>query len=57
MRRILDGPIPLLATIALKGGGFIAEVKDRPDVRIVEVLHENRDDLPDWLVEWVRKRA
>ena len=30
MRRLLGEPIPVLATIAFRGGGFIAEVKQRP---------------------------
>jgi nucleoside-triphosphatase len=38
VRRVLEGPVPVLASIALKGGGFIAEVKARPDVRIIEVV-------------------
>lgn len=42
---------------ALKGGGFIAEVKARPDVRIIEVLQGNRDELPEQLAEWLRGRA
>ena len=42
MRRLLGEPIPLVATIALRGGGFIAEVKQRPDVQIVEVTQGNR---------------
>lgn len=31
--RLLDGPVPLLATVALRGEGLIAEAKARPDVR------------------------
>ncbi len=45
MRKLLDGPVPILATIALRGGGFIAEVKNRPDVRTVEVTQANRQAL------------
>jgi len=47
--RILDGPVPVLATVAVKGGGFIAQVKARPDVEIVTVTMANRDRLPDEL--------
>ena len=42
MRRLLTEPIPVVSTIALRGGGFIAEVKNRPDVQIVEVTQGNR---------------
>jgi nucleoside-triphosphatase len=52
--RILDGPVPVLATIAAKGGGFIAEVKVRPDVEIVTVTLANRDCLPDGLIRRIQ---
>src|SRR5262249_27327526 len=42
VRRLLGGPVPVVATVAMKGGGLIAEVKARPDVRIIEVTEENR---------------
>jgi nucleoside-triphosphatase len=54
VRRILDGPVPVVASIALKGGGFIAEVKARRDLHIVEVNHGNRDELPVRLAETLR---
>jgi nucleoside-triphosphatase len=57
VRRVLEGPVPMLASIALRGGGFIAEVKARPDVRIIEVVQGNRDQLPERLAEWLRRRA
>lgn len=47
----LDGPVPVLAVIAAKGGGFISRVKARPDVRILPVTAGNRDGLPDRLLE------
>jgi nucleoside-triphosphatase len=57
MRRVLEEPVPVLATVALKGGGFITEVKARPDVRIMEVAEGNRNDLPERLATWLRGRA
>src|SRR5262245_50547875 len=54
VRRLLDGPAPLLATVALKGGGLIAEAKSRPDVRLLEVTAANRDGLPAELEAWAR---
>jgi nucleoside-triphosphatase len=54
--RILDGPVPALATIAAKGGGFITQVKARPDVEIVTVTAANRDRLPDELASRFRSR-
>ncbi len=57
MRRLLTEPIPAVSTIALRGGGFIAEVKNRPDVQIVEVTHGNRDILPEEIALWIKKRT
>jgi nucleoside-triphosphatase len=55
--RILDGPVPLVATIALQGGGFIADVKNRHDVQIVEVTNGNRQTLPGEIAGWVKQRT
>jgi nucleoside-triphosphatase len=51
--RLLGGPVRVVATVARKGGGLIAEVKARGDVRLVEVTPENRDGLPAELEGWV----
>ena len=50
---VLDGPVPVLATIAAKGGGFIAQVKTRPDVELVTVTNENREGLPEAVAAWL----
>lgn len=42
---LLGGPKTLVATIALKGEGFIKQVKWRPDYRLVTITRENRDRL------------
>ena len=55
--RLLEGPVPLVATIALRGGGFIAEVKNRPDVQIVEVTNGNRQTLPEQIAAWVKQHT
>jgi nucleoside-triphosphatase len=45
-RRALDSPVAVLGTIARLGGGFIAEVRARSDVELVDVTRANRDQLP-----------
>ncbi len=45
MKEILDSDKRLIATIALRGTGFIEETKARKDVRILEISKENRDRL------------
>ncbi len=43
--QILDSEKVLIATIALKGGGPIDEIKRRKDVRRFEITRKNRDSL------------
>jgi nucleoside-triphosphatase THEP1 len=57
VRRLLEGLVPVVANIALRGGGFIAEVKNRPDERVVDVTHTNRDGLPGKIDAWVKKHT
>jgi nucleoside-triphosphatase THEP1 len=45
VRALLDSETPVLGTVALKGGGFIAEVKARNDVAFFEVTARNREQL------------
>jgi nucleoside-triphosphatase len=49
VRELLDGAVPVVATIAISGGGFIAEVKRRPDVELWTVSAATRDELPQRL--------
>lgn len=44
--RALDSALPLLGTIGQAGGGFIARVRARPDVQLIEVTPANRERLP-----------
>ncbi|TMA45828.1 MAG: NTPase [Deltaproteobacteria bacterium] len=50
VREALGSRMPVLGTIACQGGGFVAEVRRRADVRMVEVTPRNRDDLPRTIV-------
>jgi len=45
LKEILDSPKVVLATIALKGDGLIAEIKERPDVELFKITQKNRDTL------------
>ena len=51
VERLLDSDAPVVATVALKGGGLIAEVKRRSDTEIIRVARDNRDRLPAQLAE------
>jgi nucleoside-triphosphatase len=54
--RVLDSPVPVLATIAAKGGGGIAAVRCRPDVEVITVSTSNRDRLAEELACRSRSR-
>jgi nucleoside-triphosphatase len=55
VRRLLDGSVPVILTVAQKGQGLIAQVKARADVRLILVNDENRDRLPEELERWARE--
>ena len=51
---LLDSRAPLVATVALHGGGFVEAVKRRPDVLLWSVNPANRDEMPPKVADWVR---
>jgi nucleoside-triphosphatase len=53
MRALLAGNRPVVATIALKGVGFIAEVKQLPQALLWLVTPKNRDQIPDQVLAWI----
>ncbi len=56
VRALLARPTPVVATIALRGGGFIAEVKRAPACRLWDVTAANREALPARIVDWLAAR-
>ena len=55
MRRLLDGRAPVVATVGQRGGGFVAEVKQRPDAELRTLSRGTRDALPEAIAEWVTR--
>ena len=53
VRELLDGPTPVVATVAVSGAGFITEAKTRSDVEVWQVTRDSRDGLPQRLAERV----
>lgn len=47
----LDSEKRVLATVALKGNGFISSIKKRPDVTLIQVTEANRNRLAGALAE------
>ena len=54
MRRLLNSRALLVAAIARKGGGLIAEAKEAQGVELWELTRANRDELPDHVTAWLR---
>ncbi len=52
--KILDSNKILIATIALKGTGLIADIKKRKDVQIFELRRENREKLFGYILSLMR---
>lgn len=53
---LLDSGRVVVATIALKGGGFISAVKNRHGVQLLEITRKNRNDMAGEVASWVRRR-
>jgi len=49
----LDSPNIVVGTITFGGDHFIMQIKNRGDIEIHEVTEENRDSLPDLILERV----
>jgi nucleoside-triphosphatase len=57
VRKLLDSGKTVVATVASKGAGFIAEVKGRSDCETREVTAANREKLVEELAAWIMLRA
>ena len=55
VRTLLDSDRTVIATIALKGGGFITEVKSREDIVAHQLTFRNRDSLPVEIIRSIDK--
>lgn len=47
VERLWSAPVPLLITVAEKGGGYMARIKSKPGALVITVTPANRDALPD----------
>lgn len=55
-RRLLDAGRLVVATVSMRGGGFIDEVKRRPDVELARTTRSNRDEMPAQILGWLDLR-
>jgi nucleoside-triphosphatase len=54
MEHLWTAPVPLIITVAEKGGGFIAALKAKPDKTLITVTHNNREALPDRILTFLK---
>lgn len=52
---LLSGDTILVATVAIKGSGLIAEIKARQDSLLWEITRENRNVMPERVLAWLAK--
>ncbi|PYQ12778.1 MAG: hypothetical protein DMF80_17710 [Acidobacteria bacterium] len=56
MKAVLASDRPVVATVAARGGGLIAEVKKRDDTELWPVTRGNRDGRPEQVRAWLAER-
>jgi len=54
MNRLLASDRQVVATIAKKGGGYIEQIKQRRDIKLWELTRENRDRMPEAVLDWLQ---
>jgi nucleoside-triphosphatase len=55
LRELLDSDRTVVATVASRGEGFIAEVKRRKDCELWTLTRGNRDAMPEKIRAWLGK--
>ena len=54
MHKVLVSDHTVVATVSQKGGGFMAEVRQREDALLWTVTRDNRDRLPGRILAWLQ---
>lgn len=54
VRRLLEANISVLATVALKGGGLIRDIKSRPGVTLFHLTAGNRNEITVQVAETLK---
>jgi nucleoside-triphosphatase len=53
----LDGPKSILGSIQMRRYPFLDDIRARPDVELIEVTPENRNELPSLVTKWMVERS
>jgi nucleoside-triphosphatase len=57
VQTLFAGDARIVATVGQRGGGFMAEVKRRPDIELWELTRDNRNAMPARVLSWLEKRT
>ena len=57
MRALLDSRRCVVATVHQTAGGFVRDVRERPDAELWELTLANRDAMPDRVLAWIASRG
>ena len=57
MRVLLAGRTPVVATVGLRGTGFIAEAKSVPEGLLWQVTRADRDEMPARVASWLTEKS
>lgn len=49
----LDGDIPVLGVVRLNAAGWVDDIRNHPNVKLLTVTLENRDGIPDEIIHWL----
>jgi nucleoside-triphosphatase len=57
VEKLFQGKRPVVATVALRGGGFIERVKRLSGVELRTITRSNRDEMSTQVIGWIAARA
>lgn len=57
METLLNSKTTVVATVAMRGKGFIEKVKNRDDCELWEITKKNRDAIDKQVLEWIKVRT
>jgi len=55
MQTLFNSNTPVIATISLKGGGLIAQIKTQPGIELFEMTYRNRNAISDNIIKRILK--
>ena len=51
----LDGDIPILGVVQIRPDDFLDQIRNHPNVEVLHLTQENRDEVPEYISNWLEK--